>query len=392
MPKPIYMDYQATTPVDPAVLEAMLPWFTEQFGNASSGHSFGWLAKEAVEQARGQIAEALGAGPREILFTSGATESDNLAIKGVAEMYESRGRHLISAPTEHKAVLDTCLALEKRGWELTLLQTDIDGMIDLEELRKAIREDTVLVSLMAVNNEIGVIHPLEAIGAITREKGTLFHVDAAQGFGKIPLDVDRMNIDLLSLSGHKIYGPKGVGVLYVRGRNPRVRLSVQMHGGEQEGGFRSGTLDVPGIVGLAEATRLCLEEMESETERLRALRNRFLERVLSELDDVHLNGHSEERVAGNLNLSFGKVQGDALLMGLRGVAVSSGSACVSTNVGPSYILQAIGRETDLARSSLRIGFGRYSTEEEADEVCARLIETVQKLRSSRMGGQTESEE
>jgi len=383
MNPPIYMDYQATTPVDPRVLEAMLPWFTERFGNASSGHSFGWMAKEAVDLARRRVAELIAAGPKEILFTSGATESNNLAIKGVAEAYREGGRHIISCPTEHKAVIEPLKHLETRGWSVTWLRVDREGLIDPDELSGAIRKDTVLVSLAAANNEIGVLHPLAEIGRRTRERGVLFHVDAAQAFGKIPLDVGAMNIDLMSISGHKIYGPKGIGALYLRRRNPRVRPAPLFHGGDQEEGVRSGTLDVPSIVGLAKAATLAAETMEVETEFLLGLRADFLAGLRDALPGVHVNGPLEKRLAGNLNAAFEDVEGDALRMALRGLAVSSGSACSFASVDPSHVLLAIGLDPRLAQSSLRFGFGRFSTREETERALEMVIGAVRKLRSAR---------
>jgi len=382
MDKAIYMDYQATTPVDPRVLEAMLPWFTERYGNSSSGHSFGWMAKEAVDKAREEIAGVIGAGPREIIFTSGATESNNLVIKGIAEAYIKQGRHIISCPTEHKAVIEPLKYLAIHGWEITWLSVDSEGMIDLDELSAAIRPDTVMVSLMAVNNEIGVIHPLEEIGRLTRERGVLFHVDAAQGYGKIPIDVNSMNIDMMSLSGHKIYGPKGIGALYLRRRNPRVRPTPILHGGDQEEGMRSGTHDVPGIVGFGKAALISLESMDSEAEFLLGLRTRFLEGLRATLPDIRVNGHLERRVPGNLSVSFDGIEGDALRMNIRQLAVSSGSACTFASVDPSHVLLALGIEPHLAEASLRFGFGRFSTKGESDRALELVVEAVRKLRGT----------
>ncbi len=376
------MDYQATTPVDPRVLDVMMPWFTERFGNAASGHSFGWMAKEAVDQARREVAELIGAGPREIIFTSGATESNNLSIKGVAEAYIKKGRHIISCATEHKAVLEPLKYLIVHGWDVTWLKVDEQGMIDLDELAAAFRDDTVLVTLAAANNEIGVIHPLAEIGRLTRDHGALFHVDAAQGFGKFPIDVGAMNIDLMSISGHKIYAPKGIGALYLRRRNPRVRPAPLFHGGDQEEGMRSGTHDVPSIVGLGRAAILAGEEMESEAEFLLGLRERFLAGLREGLDDIHLTGHPRKRLAGNLNIAFDNVEGDALRMALRNLAVSSGSACTFASVDPSHVLMALGFDPQRAQSCLRFGFGRFSTEEETDRAMKMVIEAVRKVRGA----------
>jgi len=381
MDRPIYMDYQATTPVDPRVLEAMLPYFTERYGNSSSGHSFGWLAKEAVDNARRQIAEVAGAVPKEIIFTSGATESNNLAIKGVAEAYIKQGRHIISCPTEHKAVIEPLKYLAIHGWEITWLKVDAKGMIDLDDLAGAIRPDTVMVTLMAANNEVGVLHPLEEIGRITRKHGVLFHVDAAQGYGKIPIDVQAMNIDAMSLSGHKIYGPKGIGALYLRRRNPRVRPTPLLHGGDQEEGMRSGTHDVPGIVGFGQAALLSAESMESEGRFLLGLRTRFLDAVRKALPDVVVNGHLESRLPGNLSLSFPAVNADAMLLRLRQLAVSSGSACTFASVDPSHVLLALGVDPQMAESTLRFGFGRFSTQEETDRAAELVVGAVSRLQA-----------
>ncbi|MBM4016128.1 MAG: IscS subfamily cysteine desulfurase [Planctomycetes bacterium] len=382
MKNPIYLDYQATTPLDERVLEAMLPYFREKFGNsASRNHAYGWEAEKAVDQARAQVAGLVGGDAKEIVFTSGATEANNLAIKGVAEMYREKGRHLISAPTEHKAVLDPLKRLEQEGCEVTLLPVDRYGAIRLEELARAIRPDTVLVSLMAANNEIGTLHPLAAIGKLCKERGVLFHTDATQGVGKIPLDVDAMGIDLLSLSGHKVYGPKGVGALYVRRRNPRVRLSPQLDGGGHERGMRSGTLNVPGIVGLGCACALARAELASETVRLTALRERLWSQLRAGLDEIHLNGHPTERLPGNLNVSFAYVEGEGLMMGMSELAVSSGSACTSASLEPSYVLKAIGVGDDLAHTSIRFGIGRFTTEAEVDFAAQRVVAAVQRLRA-----------
>ncbi|MBF0350433.1 MAG: IscS subfamily cysteine desulfurase [SAR324 cluster bacterium] len=378
---PIYLDYQATTPVDPRVLEAMLPYFTEVYGNAASrNHAYGWKAEKIVEDARDSIGTAIGATGKEMVFTSGATESNNLAILGVADFYKDKGRHIITAPTEHKAVIDPCQYLEQQGYEITFLKVDKQGCIDLDELRQSIRPDTILVSLMAANNEIGTIHPLEEIGAITREKGTLFHCDATQGVGKIPMDVNRMNIDLLSMSGHKIYGPKGIGALYVRRKKPRVRISPLMFGGGHERGMRSGTLNVPGIVGLAKALELCVQEMDSETERLISLRQRLYDKLAAELDYLFINGHPVDRLPGNLNISFAFVEGESLIMGMSDICVSSGSACTSASLEPSYVLRALGVGDDLAHSSIRFGMGRFTTMEEIDYTATRVIDAVKRLR------------
>ena len=378
---PIYLDNQATTRTDPRVVEAMLPYFTDIYGNAASrNHSFGWVAEEAVEKARAQVAKAIGATAKEIIFTSGATESDNLAIKGIAEMYRERGNHIITQVTEHKAVLDTCKRLEKNGYQVTYLPVKADGIIDIEDLKRAITDKTILVSIMFANNEIGVIQPVEEIGKLCHERGVLFHTDGVQAVGKIPVDVNAMQIDSLSLSGHKLYGPKGVGALYVRRRNPRVQISEQINGGGHERGMRSGTLNVPGIVGLGKACELAMEEMESETKRLTALRDRLKARLESKLDYVHVNGSMEHRLPNNLNMSFVYVEGESLLMGINDVAVSSGSACTSATLEPSYVLKALGLGDDVAHSSIRFGLGRFNTEAEVDYVADKIIDVVQKLR------------
>ena len=378
---PIYMDNQATTAVDPRVLEAMLPYFTEKFGNAASrNHEFGWKAEEAVENARAQIARLIRANPREIVFTSGATESDNLAIKGVVEAHREKGNHIITQATEHKAVLDVCKHLEKSGCEVTYLPVAPDGLINLEDLRRAVTAKTILISIMYANNEIGVIQPIEEIGKIAKEKKIVFHVDAVQALGKIPVDVQRDGIDLLSISAHKIHGPKGVGALYVRRKDPRVALAAMIDGGGHERGMRSGTLNVPGIVGLGKACELCMKEMPEESERLRRLRDRLKEAIMSRLDGTAVNGSLARRLPNNLNLSFSGVEGDALLMGINDVAVSSGSACTSAMIEPSYVLRALGVSEDLAHSSIRFGLGRFNTEEEVDYVADRVVETVKRLR------------
>jgi cysteine desulfurase len=378
---PVYMDNQATTAVDPRVLEAMLPYFTEKYGNAASrNHEFGWKAEEAVETARGQIARLIHASPREIIFTSGATESDNLAIKGVAESYREKGNHIVTQATEHKAVLDTCKRLEKYGYEVTCLPVAKDGLIDLDDLRRAIKPNTILISIMHANNEIGVVQPVEEIGKIAKEKGVIFHVDAAQSVGKITVDVEKLGIDLLAISAHKMYGPKGAGALYVRRKNPRVELAAMIDGGGHERGLRSGTLNVPGIVGLGKACEIYEKEMAQESERLGRLRDKLKDAILSRLDDTFVNGSMAHRLPGNLNLSFAGVEGDALLMGINDVAVSSGSACTSATLEPSYVLRALGVSEDLAHSSIRFGIGRFNTEEEVDYVADRVVETVKRLR------------
>jgi cysteine desulfurase len=378
----VYLDYQATTPVDPRVLEAMLPWFSQSFGNAASrNHAFGWEAEKGVEEARKSMGAAIGGSGREIVFTSGATESNNIAILGVAKMYVPKGKHLITCSTEHKAVLDPMHALEQDGWEVTVLGVNEKGHIDLEELRAAIREDTVLVSIMHGNNEIGTLHPIGAIGAICREKGTLFHTDATQTLGKEAIDVQAMNIDLLSASAHKIYGPKGVGMLYVRRRNPRVRIAAIMHGGGHERGMRSGTLNVPGVIGFAKALELCLANREADQQRLAALRDRLQQRLSAGLTHVHINGDPDNRLACSLNISFEFVEGESMLMGMHGIAVSSGSACTSASLEPSYVLRALGIGDELAHSSIRFSLGRFTTAEEVDHAADLTIATVLKLRA-----------
>jgi cysteine desulfurase len=377
----IYLDHQATTSVDPQVLDAMLPFFCQDFGNAASrGHDFGWIADKAASAARKTLACGIGAKEREVVFTSGATESNNIAILGAARMYKSKGKHLISCLTEHKAVLDPMHHLEHQGWEVTWLGVDAQGRIDLDELRKAIRPDTVLVSLMHGNNEIGTLHPIAEIGAICRENKVIFHCDATQTLGKEELDVEKMHIDLLSASAHKIYGPKGVGMLYVRRRNPRVRLEPVMFGGGHERGLRSGTLNVPGVVGFAKALEICLENREEEQARVSALRDRLQTRLTEALDYLTLNGDPEHRLACNLNLSFAFIEGESLVLGIPGIAVSSGSACTSASLEPSYVLRAMGVGDDLAHSSIRFGVGRFTTEEEIDHVADRVIAAVKRLR------------
>jgi cysteine desulfurase len=378
---PIYMDNHATSPLDPRVLEAMLPFFTQKFGNAASrNHSFGWEAEQAVENAREQIAKLIGASAKEIIFTSGATESNNLAIKGIAEMYKERGNHIITQVTEHKAVLDTCKRLEKYGYRVTYLPVKADGLIDIEDLKRAMDDKTILVSIMFANNEIGVIQPITEIGKLCHEKGVIFHTDAVQAVGKIPVDVNSMNIDVLSLSGHKIYGPKGVGALYVRRRNPRVQISAQIDGGGHERGMRSGTLNVPGIVGLGKACEIAGEEMTTEAARLQAMRDHLREKLETALDYVEVNGSWEHRLPGNLNMSFVYVEGESLLMGINDVAVSSGSACTSATLEPSYVLKALGLGDDVAHSSIRFGLGRFNTMAEVDYVADKVIGIVKKLR------------
>jgi cysteine desulfurase len=381
MTRRVYLDNNATTPLDPLVLEAMMPYLTEKFGNAASrSHSFGWEANDAVEAARGQIAGLLGADPREIIFTSGATEGNNIAIKGVAARYGDRGRHIITQPTEHKAVIDPCKYLEQHGYRVTLLAVDKYGRIDLDELKAAIADDTILVSIMHGNNEIGTLQPIAEIGKICKERGVFFHTDACQTFGKVPIDVQALGIDLLTLSAHKIHGPKGVGAMYVRRKNPRVRPEPVLHGGGHERGMRSGTLNVPGIVGLGKAAELCQQHMDSEPARLAALRNRLRDGILSQLDQVPLNGHPTDRTPTNLNLSFAYVEGESLMMGMKDVAVSSGSACTSASLEPSYVLRALGVGDDLAHSSIRFSVGRFNTEEEMDYVAGKVVATVKRLR------------
>jgi cysteine desulfurase len=373
------MDYSATTPVDPRVVDKMIPYLREQFGNpASRSHSYGWTAERAVEEAREHVAALVNADPREIIWTSGATESDNLAIKGAAHFYKSKGKHIITVKTEHKAVLDTCRELEREGFEVTYLDVKDDGLIDLEKFKAAIRPDTILVSIMSVNNEIGVIQDIEAIGEITREKGIIFHVDAAQATGKIEIDLQKLKVDLMSFSAHKTYGPKGIGALYVR-RKPRVRIEAQMHGGGHERGMRSGTLATHQIVGMGEAFRLAREEMATENERIRMLRDRLL-RGLSEIEEVYVNGDMEKRVPHNLNISFNFVEGESLIMAVKDVAVSSGSACTSASLEPSYVLRALGRNDELAHSSIRFTVGRFTTEQDVDYVINLLKTKISKLR------------
>jgi cysteine desulfurase len=383
MPRlPIYMDNQATTRTDPRVVEAMLPYFTEHFGNAASRtHAFGWKAEEAVEQARAQVAALVGADPREIIFTSGATESNNLAIKGTCRLHRRQGEHVITVQTEHRAVLDPCRRLQSEGFEVTFLGVDRFGRMAPEEVAEAITPRTILVSVMLANNEVGTLQPVAAIGKLCKERGVLFHTDATQAVGKILVDVDNLQADLLSLSAHKFYGPKGVGALYVRRRNPHVRLEPIFDGGGHERGLRSGTLPVPGVVGLGMACELARSELTAEGKRLRVLRDRLHEGLLANLPEVTLNGHPEERLPNNLNLSFAQVRGEALLMALKNVAVSSGSACTSASVEPSYVLRAMGVPDDLAHSSIRFGLGRFNTTEEVDYVVEEVTHVVRHLRS-----------
>jgi cysteine desulfurase len=377
---PIYMDNNATSPMDPRVLEAMLPYLKEEFGNAASrSHVFGWHAEEAVERSREVIGALIGASGKEIIFTSGATESDNLAIKGAAEFYREKGNHIITCKTEHKAVLDSCKRLERQGYEVTYLAVDKEGLVDPEDVRKAITPKTILVSIMFANNEIGTVQPVEKIGAICREKGVLFHCDAVQGIGKLPFDVEKVNADLVSISAHKMYGPKGVGALYVR-RKPRVRLAELIDGGGHERGMRSGTLNVPGIVGLAKASEICQAEMVEEGLRVGGLRERMRESICSRLDLVHVNGSKEHHLPGNLNLSFAYVEGEGLMMAMKSVAVSSGSACTSASLEPSYVLRACGVEEEMAHSSIRFGLGRFNTQEEVDYVSDLVVSSVRRLR------------
>jgi cysteine desulfurase len=376
---PIYMDYGATTPVDPRVVDAMVPWLREHFGNpASRSHAWGWEAEEAVEKSRVQVADLINADPREIVWTSGATESDNLAIKGAAHFYKTRGKHIITVKTEHKAVLDTCRELERQGFEVTYLPVQENGLVDLDQFKDALRRDTILASVMLVNNEIGVIQDIPTLGALCRERGVIFHVDAAQATGKVGIDLQKLPVDLMSLASHKTYGPKGIGALYVR-RKPRVRIEAQMHGGGHERGLRSGTLPTHQIVGMGEAFRIAKEEMGTESERIRMLQRKLL-RGLSDIEQVFINGDLERRVPHNVNASFNYVEGESLIMGIKGIAVSSGSACTSASLEPSYVLRALGRSDELAHSSLRMTIGRFTTEEEIDYTVATLKDRVAKLR------------
>ncbi len=379
MKRPIYLDYSATTPVDPRVAQKMIPWLTEQFGNpASRSHAFGWEAEQAVENARAEVAKLVNADSKEIVWTSGATESDNLAIKGAANFYKGKGRHLVTMKTEHKAVLDTMRELERQGFEVTYLDPQPDGLLDLEKFKAALRSDTIVVSIMHVNNEIGVIQPIEAIGEICRAKGIIFHVDAAQSTGKAPIDLEKLKVDLMSFSAHKTYGPKGIGALYIR-RKPRVRLEAQMHGGGHEKGFRSGTLPTHQIVGMGEAFRIAREEMATESERIRMLRDRLLA-GLQDMEEVYVNGDLDRRVPHNLNVSFNYVEGESLIMGIKELAVSSGSACTSASLEPSYVLRALGRNDELAHSSIRFTLGRFTTTEDIDYAVKVLRERIGKLR------------
>lgn len=381
MKLPIYLDYHATTPMDPEVFRTMTPYFMEVFGNAASrNHEFGWTAEAAVEKARAQVAKLIGASDKEIIFTSGATESDNLAILGIAEMYKEKGKHIITSPIEHKAILDTCHHLEKQGFEITFVPVDQYGMVTADAVRAAIRPDTILVSVMAANNEIGTINPITEIGKVCREKGVFFHTDAVQALGKFPVNVDKMNVDLMSLTAHKIYGPKGIGALYVRRKNPRVRVAPLIHGGGHERGMRSGTLNVPSIVGFGKAAELAVQNMETEIPRIRKLRERLWDGLRAELDEIYINGHPTERLPNNLNVSFAFVEGESLMMGMKELAVSSGSACTSASLEPSYVLKAIGVGEDLAHTSIRFGLGRFTTEAEIDYAIEKVVTTVKKLR------------
>jgi len=381
MKLPIYMDNHATTPLDPRVLDAMMPYLTDKFGNAASrNHQFGWDAEAAVEDARKQIALLIGADPREIVFTSGATESNNLALKGVAGMYREKGDHIITCVTEHKAVLDSCKHLEKEGCRVTFLPVNDKGFVSLDDVRNAITEKTILISIMTANNEVGVVQNIKEIGKIARERGVLFHTDAVQAVGKIPFNVNEMNVDMASLSAHKMYGPKGVGALYVRRRNPRVLLTPIIDGGGHERGMRSGTLNVPGIAGFGKAAQIAREDLEKEMAEMFRMRERLRATLERELDEVYINGDLEKRLPGNLNMSFAYVEGESLLMGIHDIAVSSGSACTSASLEPSYVLKALGVGEDLAHTSIRFGIGRFNTDEEVDYVANRVIETVRRLR------------
>ena len=377
---PLYLDYQATTPTDPRVVEAMAPYWTEKFGNPHSrNHHFGWEAEDAVEIARSHVADVIGATSKEVIFTSGATESNNLAIKGVAKFYGDKRNHIITCVTEHKCVLETCRALQQDGFDVTYLHVKENGLIDLGELKAAMTDKTLIVSIMAVNNEIGVIQPLKEIGALCRENKTFFHTDAAQAFGKIPMDVNEMNIDMMSISGHKVYGPMGIGAMYVR-RKPRVRLVPLIHGGGQERGMRSGTLPTPLVVGLGKAAELAKKEMAAEAERLHDFQHRLYEGLRQRIPEIFLNGDEESRIPGNLNISFAYVEGEGLMMGIKDLAVSSGSACTSASLEPSYVLRALGVEDELAHTSLRLGLGRFTTEEDIDYAIERISKEVNRLR------------
>jgi len=383
MKLPIYLDYQSTTPMDPKVLDAMMPYFVEKHGNPHSrSHSFGWDAEEGVEIARKQIADVIRANPKEIIFTSGATESNNLAIKGVAHFYKSEGKnHIITVSTEHKCVLDTCRHLNQDGFEITYLPVDEKGIINLEELERAIKKNTVLVSVMMVNNEIGVIQPMKEIGDICKKHNIFFHTDAAQGYGKIPIDVNEMNIDLMSISSHKIYGPKGVGALFIRRKPNRVRIEPLINGGGQERGLRSGTLPTPLIVGFGKAAEICKDVMEIEYARIKKLSDLFYKEIVESIPDVYLNGHKEKRWPGNLNLSFAYIEGESLILAIKDLAVSSGSACTSASLEPSYVLRALGVDVELAHTSIRFGFGRFTTEEEVDYAIKVIKKSIDKLRA-----------
>ena len=377
---PIYLDYAATTPVDPRVAEKMIPYLTQHFGNpASRSHQFGWQTEKAVEEAREQVADLVNADPKEIVWTSGATESDNLAIKGAAHFYQDKGKHIITSKTEHKAVLDTCRHLEREGFEVTYLDPEPNGLIDLKQLVAVLRDDTILVSIMHVNNEVGVVSDITAIGEITRARDILFHVDAAQSAGKVPIDLQKMKVDMMSFSAHKIYGPKGIGALYVRRKNPRVRLEAQMHGGGHERGMRSGTLPTHQIVGMGEAFRLAKMEMATENERVKRLRDRLWD-GLKDMEEVYLNGDLERRLPGNLNVSFNFVEGESLIMALKDLAVSSGSACTSASLEPSYVLRALGRNDELAHSSIRFSLGRFTTDEDIEHTIPLIRSKIEKLR------------
>ncbi len=379
MKLPVYLDYNATTPVDPRVLEEMIPYFCERFGNASSSnHKFGWEAEQAVGVARKRVADLIGAIPRDIVFTSGSTESNNISLKGIAETYSEKGRHIVTCTTEHKAILETCKYLEERGYEVTYLEVDSNGLLNMEELERTVTDKTIIVSVMMANNEIGTVQPVAEIGRICRSKGALFHTDATQAVGKIPVNVDEMNIDLMSISGHKFYGPKGAGALYVRGKNPRVTFTKQTHGGSQEKSLRAGTLNVTGIVGLGKACEIAGEEMDSEIEKHVKMRNRMMKEVLA-LENALLNGHPEKRLPNNLNFSFSDIDINALIGDLHDLAMSTGSACTSSSMEPSHVLTAIGRPRELAGSSLRLSFGRYSTDEEIDYATERLVSAVKRL-------------